>query len=594
MGVVLPGYLDEALDLIGVSWPNVNEDDYREMARAMREFADDIENTTGDVHQAIQQMVGANEGPAVDALQAHWDKIRSKHLTTLAELGRGSATALDGVAAIIEGAKLAAIVELGILAAEIASAVAAAPVTLGISTLGGLAGTQVCRIAVKRIFKEAARAVVEEIVARALEPVTNAIGAMAGDLVVQLGSSALGLQNGVDAGRTAKAGREQLKLAGVDGGDAGVGGGSGGSGRIRISFDSHETLETQLADGGERIHSRTKDKIGRARHHQSRTRGKDAIADAANTALDKVLAGVQDAAGKVEKHIGEGMAGGVRQMRKNHQDNDRTITDALQGMGTGNRGRGPEGPGGSRGSQPRKYFVHDDGRVQEIRDGKFVDLDPDDRSGIHDLLNPSDNRVKDPSKKDLSRQYHARKDPSKPHEKVSSQKISEPTDLSRVVEEARRAGSDYGGKNYAALLYRDEDGNAFVLAGRSGDLRSHSERSIGKPFLGGRESDVHELYTERAPCQKDANCERWLARHFEPHNPDLEVSHGVDYDSSVPTKDRDWAHRAYVGQLEQDHQAGNYDGTMGTDDFDERGRQDKDADDARRAERQAKRARRGL
>jgi hypothetical protein len=144
MGVVLPSYLDEALDLIGVSWPNVDEDDYRQMAQAMREFADGVEDGSATVHRAVQQMLGANEGPAVDAMEAHWGKIRGKHLSTLADLGRCSVTALEGVATLIEGAKLAAIVELGILAGEIAAAVAAAPVTLGISTLGGLAGTQTC------------------------------------------------------------------------------------------------------------------------------------------------------------------------------------------------------------------------------------------------------------------------------------------------------------------------------------------------------------------------------------------------------------------------------------------------------------------
>jgi hypothetical protein len=43
VGVVLPGWADELLDLIDVSWPNVDEDDYREMANTMREFADDID-----------------------------------------------------------------------------------------------------------------------------------------------------------------------------------------------------------------------------------------------------------------------------------------------------------------------------------------------------------------------------------------------------------------------------------------------------------------------------------------------------------------------------------------------------------------------
>ncbi|MEU9113739.1 hypothetical protein AB0D04_18650 [Streptomyces sp. NPDC048483] len=53
MGVVLPGRADELLDLIGVSWPNVDEDDYREMANTMREFADDIGEGANAAHTAI-------------------------------------------------------------------------------------------------------------------------------------------------------------------------------------------------------------------------------------------------------------------------------------------------------------------------------------------------------------------------------------------------------------------------------------------------------------------------------------------------------------------------------------------------------------
>jgi hypothetical protein len=181
--------------------------------------------------------------------------------------------------------------------------------------------------------------------------VTNAIGAMAGDLVVQLGSNALGLQGGVDLDRTAKAGGEQLKLAGVDGG----GHSGGASGKIRVDLQSHDTLETELTQGGHNIRSHTADKIGRTRLHQSRTRGKDPIADAANTALDKVLDGVQDAAKKLQKHIGEDMARGTRQMRKNHEDNDKSITDAIKSIGkkehaqagspgTSSPGSGKQGP----------------------------------------------------------------------------------------------------------------------------------------------------------------------------------------------------------------------------------------------------------
>jgi hypothetical protein len=199
-----------ALDLIGVSWPNIDEDDYREMAQAMREFADDIDDGAAEAHKAVTELIGANEGLAIQALEKHWGKVKDTHLQNLAEAGRMAATALDGVAVLIEGAKLAAIVQLGILAAETAAAVAASPVTLGLSALGGLAATQATRIAVKKIFQEICERVAEEVVNVAMGPVHQALGPMTGDLVVQLGGNALGVQDGVDLGRTAQAGRAGL------------------------------------------------------------------------------------------------------------------------------------------------------------------------------------------------------------------------------------------------------------------------------------------------------------------------------------------------------------------------------------------------
>ncbi|MFI0822446.1 hypothetical protein ACH4TX_43285 [Streptomyces sp. NPDC021098] len=42
MAVTVPDWADTLLDLIGVSWPNVDEDAYRDMADSLRGFADDL------------------------------------------------------------------------------------------------------------------------------------------------------------------------------------------------------------------------------------------------------------------------------------------------------------------------------------------------------------------------------------------------------------------------------------------------------------------------------------------------------------------------------------------------------------------------
>ncbi|WP_234440609.1 RHS repeat-associated core domain-containing protein [Streptomyces rimosus] len=377
MGVVLPGWADELLDLIGVSWPNVDEDDYREMANAMREFADDIDEGAGEAHTAIEGLIGSSGGSlAAEALNAHWGKVNGQHLKGLADCGRMAATAMDGVAVLIEGAKIGALVQLGILAAEVIAAQAAAPFTFGLSELGALGATQATRMILKRLFKEVCQQVAEQVISIALTPVEEALGAMVGDLVVQLGANALGAQKGVDLGRTAQAGKEgfgqgvqdakdsvkaaaggqmELLSAGsLRGGGGGLGtsgrGGSssGGSGGFSFDKDEHHRAVTSLQSAGKTFRNKAGGKIGRARSHHGRTRGKDAIADAANVMLDKVIEGIEDGVKKTAKHLDDNMTRGIKQMAKNHHENDKGLADHFKGLGKGGKGD-PKGPnrGGS-------------------------------------------------------------------------------------------------------------------------------------------------------------------------------------------------------------------------------------------------------
>ncbi|MFD0168189.1 RHS repeat-associated core domain-containing protein [Streptomyces decoyicus] len=388
VGFVLPGWADELLDLIGVSWPNVDEDDYREMANAMREFADDIDEGANEAHTAIQGLVGSAGGSlAVEALNAHWGKVNGTHLKGLADCGRMAGTAMDGVAVLIEGAKIGALVQLGILAAEVIAAQAAAPFTLGLSEVGALAATQATRVIVKRLFKEVCQQVAEQVISIALTPVEEALGAMVGDLVVQLGANALGVQDGVDLSQTAKAGKvgfgqgvqdakdsaksaadnpmELLSAGGRrgGGGSGGLGGSggssgggsAGGSGGFSFDKDEHDRVVTSLESAGGTFRNKAGGKIGRARSHHGRTRGKDAIADAANAMLDKVIEGIEDGVKKTAKHLDDNMTRGIKQMAKNHHDNDQKLSDHFKGLSKNGK-NDPKGPtpttagGGKNGS----------------------------------------------------------------------------------------------------------------------------------------------------------------------------------------------------------------------------------------------------
>ncbi len=225
MGVVLPDELAWLLDLIGVHWPNVDEDEFNEMADSLRSFADEVDNGRASSVVAVQRMIAENIGPATEAFEAHWNKLNGKHLHNLAEAARMLATALDGVALVIAGAKGAAIVQLGILAGEVAAAQAAAPLTLGLSEFGALGATQVTRIAVKKLLKEAEQQIVAQLMQVAKAPIMNALAGMATDLAIQAANISTGTQNGVNWKSVVNSGAEGAKD--TDLGAAVTGGGDG-------------------------------------------------------------------------------------------------------------------------------------------------------------------------------------------------------------------------------------------------------------------------------------------------------------------------------------------------------------------------------
>ncbi|MEU3559672.1 hypothetical protein [Kitasatospora sp. NPDC006786] len=226
MGVVLPDELAWLLDLIGVHWPNVDEDEFYEMATALRSFADEVDNGRAGTVVAVQRMVAENLGAATTAFEAHWNKLNGTHLHNLAEGGRMLATALDGVALVIAGAKGAAVVQLGILAGEVVAAQAAAPFTFGLSEFGALGATQITRIAVKKLLKEAEQQIVAQLMEIAKAPIMNALAGMAADLAIQAVSISAGVQSGVNWKSVAGSGVEGAKE--TDLGAAVTGGGNGG------------------------------------------------------------------------------------------------------------------------------------------------------------------------------------------------------------------------------------------------------------------------------------------------------------------------------------------------------------------------------
>ncbi|WP_065848027.1 RHS repeat domain-containing protein [Streptomyces mutomycini] len=345
MGYTIPEGVDTMLDVVGVGWPNVDEDAYRDMADALREFAEDADDDGYAAHQYVQRLISSGRSESLAALDKHWSKVQSKH-KDLAKAARIIAGALDRVADIIVARKIAAVGELADLCATVGVTLAFAPVTAGLSTL--LAGAKIAatRIAFKRILKEMAEAAVSEIVATLTQPAVAALESIVTDLAIQTAMNVTGQQDGVDVPQAAKDGLQLNSVAGGGGPGAGLG----------IDHDAHSATGGKLASVQVSMLTRAAGKIGKAKSHHGRARGKDSL----TAVLDSTIEGVVEKLTKGHKHIGnhvgKELPDAIGLSSKIHKSTDLDIDDRIRAVKSGDPrdSAGHDGRNDSPGSTRRR------------------------------------------------------------------------------------------------------------------------------------------------------------------------------------------------------------------------------------------------
>ncbi|TCR15988.1 RHS repeat-associated core domain-containing protein [Streptomyces sp. BK205] len=395
MGYVLPGWMDEILDFIGINWPNVDEDDYREMADAMREFADQFEGHGAEAHAAVSRILASSEGAAVDALQEHWDLVKSGHLEKVPDIARLFSDACDVVADIIFGMKTKAEIELGVMAASIGVSLGLAVVTGGLSAIVGAAETAAMRQLIKRIIDEAADQIVDELLARVTEPITGRLEQMVEDTVLDLTDNLIKLPPATgDAGAGGHGGSHTGMMLASAGGPSG-GGGGGGGGRVFIDHEEYENGAGKLSRHGEALHTDSLGSLGRAKGAFGRTRGRDPFTQAFDSVLHGALNGAEKALKKVGKHLTEDVPGGLRATSRTHRQNDSDISDRLKALTKGDADT-PKVPGarsggrGGKGPDPLNS-ARDDARHHGVEPDKRVcRTDPVDVASGQMLLEQTD------------------------------------------------------------------------------------------------------------------------------------------------------------------------------------------------------------
>ncbi|MFJ9038485.1 nucleic acid/nucleotide deaminase domain-containing protein [Streptomyces sp. NPDC102406] len=536
MGLVLPSIIDEALDLIGVNWPNVDEDDYFEMATSMRDFAKEFEGHGGDADKAVKRILSSSEGWAVESMQKHWSHVKTGHLEKIPEVARLFADACDGVGEIIRGMKVKAGVELGVLAGTIVAELAAAPFTLGLSAAAAAGEIALMRTVVKRLIDEAVEQIVDALIAKVTEPVTAKLEELVSDMVLDLAEGAFNPGDKPGGG---------MKLASADDSDGG-GSGSGGKKTVIDHFEFEDGAGKVSRHGGD-MRSQSGTHLSRSKTSFGKTKGRDSFTQPFDSILEGAIDGMEKATLKVAEHVTDTIPERVKAASRHQKRKDHDVRDEVDRVDVKKAKRDEGTP---------MYLLSDDGSIRQLHhNGTTSPVRPDDSSGVNNVL--GDKAWYPWNNKGIEKQ---RKNKPDKGNKVTSTKVAPgSTDLARASQLGRyanrteRPDSYVPGGNYASALHDDGKGNRFILVGASGE--AHSERSIGHPLIKkGHEGNVGQLYTEREPCQKNPKCDKYLAREFPDH---LDVTHSQKYDQhekgengenlSKYKKDRE--HRAYVKWL---------------------------------------------
>jgi hypothetical protein len=166
MSLTLPDDLTWVLNLLGFMWPEADEDRLRACAQAWRAFGAEVTRINQDAGLVAAQVTAENTSESIDAFERYWHGVggRGGDFDRAKEAAEHMATALDGMATLVEGVKIAIIFQLGLLAAEIIADQLAAPVTLGLSEGVAAGEILITRGILRRIIRDGIHQVGREIV----------------------------------------------------------------------------------------------------------------------------------------------------------------------------------------------------------------------------------------------------------------------------------------------------------------------------------------------------------------------------------------------------------------------------------------------
>lgn len=192
MAIELPGELVWVMNLLGLNWPQANEDKVREFGGHVRDFGRNLDSVHQAVNTTIQQVGRHYQADSYEALAANWARMSNDHMQELVEVCEVAAVALEVAADVIIAAKLSVITELGIMAAEFVADQAAAVVTLGAAEAAEALLVEATKKIVNALLQQVEQQLISELIEKTLGPLEATVERAVSGLVFKAAESALG------------------------------------------------------------------------------------------------------------------------------------------------------------------------------------------------------------------------------------------------------------------------------------------------------------------------------------------------------------------------------------------------------------------
>lgn len=196
MSIELPGEVVWIMDLMGLEWPDIDEDELRAWAGHVREFGQNLAEGHSGLDSTLKGLADAYEGASYDALLSRWNQVSGEHHAVLTNCCEVLATALEAAAVGVVVAKGVVIAQLVITAVEMAAAAAATVATLGIAAAAEAAAIEISKRIIREVIQEIEDVLIAELVSMAIEPFQAEIEKAVSGLVFKGVDAALGAAGG--------------------------------------------------------------------------------------------------------------------------------------------------------------------------------------------------------------------------------------------------------------------------------------------------------------------------------------------------------------------------------------------------------------